>query len=102
MPYVGSVPQSGWTFTDPTQLFIIVLEFGSTGAAEISVFQRLVVENGRKPFRLAPCPTDIPLHASLLLPVPPPGPIGPVSTGDWETPEQAVKKSASANRAETQ
>jgi hypothetical protein len=50
------------------------LEFGSTGAEEMSVFHKLLLVKGTKPFRLAPCPTDMTLHARLLLPVPPPSP----------------------------
>src|SRR5271165_4682048 len=34
-------------------------ELESTAAAEISLFQRLSLGNGRKPLRLAPWPTDI-------------------------------------------
>src|SRR5215831_15259151 len=97
MPYVGSLPQSGCTFTDPTQFVIIEFEFGSTGAEEISVFQRLLLVNGTKPLRLAPCPVDIPLQARLLPPVP--GPFPPVAPPPvlfplpvcCETPEQEVR-----------
>ncbi len=38
-------------------------EFGSTGEAEISLFQRLSLPKGRKPLRLAPCPVLIALQA---------------------------------------
>jgi hypothetical protein len=50
---------------------MIAFEFGSTGADEISVFHRLLLVKGRKPFRLAPCPVDITLQERLLPPVPP-------------------------------
>jgi len=36
------------------------LEFASTGEAEISLFHKLSAGNGRKPFKLAPCPRDMP------------------------------------------
>src|SRR4029077_15396164 len=70
MPYVGSFPQSGCRFTDPTQLLMIEFEFGSTGAEEISEFHKLLLVNGTKPFRLEPCPVDITSHARLPQPVP--------------------------------
>src|SRR5208283_1570315 len=38
---------------------------GSTGALEISVFQRLSAGKGTKPFRLAPWPKLKPLHVPL-------------------------------------
>src|ERR1700745_1302737 len=97
MPYVGSLPQSGCTFTDPTQFVMIELEFGSTGAEEISVFKRLLLVKGTKPLRLAPCPVDIPLQARLPPPVPfplPPVPTPPLLVPPpvcFETPEQAVR-----------
>src|SRR5579862_4987203 len=100
MPYVGSVPQSGCTFTEPTQLLMIEFEFGSTAAEEISVFHRLLLANGTKPLRLAVCPDDITLQARLLLPVPPlfpPEPPDPLLLFVvFETPEQANRP---ANRA---
>jgi hypothetical protein len=46
-------------------------EFESTGEAEISSFQRLVLLNGRKPFRLAPWPVFMALQAVWLLPLEP-------------------------------
>ena len=114
MPYVGSLPQSGWTFTDPTQFVMMVLELGSTGADEISVFQRLLLVKGTNPFRLAVCPTDIPLQARLLPPVPPPVPSAAGATADRsstvtaagvrrsvEIPEQAVKQTTCANSNES-
>lgn len=42
---------------------MMAAEFGSTGAAEILVFHALSAGKGMKPFRLAPCPRLIPLHA---------------------------------------
>src|SRR5579871_317327 len=77
MPYVGSVPQSGCRFTEPTQFEMIELELGSTGAAEMSVFQRLLLENGTNPFRLAVWPVAITSHARLLPPAPPLPPLPP-------------------------
>jgi len=41
---------------------MMLAEFGSTGASEISVFQRLEPSNGTNPFRLVSCPTVIPLQ----------------------------------------
>ena len=42
---------------------MIAEEFASTGAVEISLFQRLSLGNGTNPCRLAPCPVDIWLQA---------------------------------------
>jgi hypothetical protein len=44
------------------------LEFGSTAAFDIFWFHALSAGNGRKPFKLAPCPRLIPLHALTGLP----------------------------------
>jgi hypothetical protein len=41
---------------------MILAEFGSTAAVEISVFHRLLAGNGTKPLRLAPWPKLIPLQ----------------------------------------
>jgi len=38
---------------------MMLVELESTGAEEMSLFQRLSEGNGRKPLRLAPWPTDI-------------------------------------------
>src|SRR3954454_2737916 len=81
---------------------MIALELAPTGAAEISVFQRLLPVNGTNPFRLAVAPFDIPLQARLLLPVPapvqPPVPLDPPEFGlTFDTPEQASRTA----RAET-
>src|SRR5579871_430092 len=101
MPYVGSVPQSGCRFTDPTQLLMIAAELGSTGAPEISVFQRLLPVKGTKPFNEAVCPTDMPLQERFPPPVPGPFPPGPpVFAAEWETPEQALRPSASKEIAD--
>lgn len=57
---------------------IMAAELASTEALEISVFQRLSLANGRNPFRLAPCPALMALHALLLgLPPPPEGLLPP-------------------------
>ena len=74
---MASVPKSGCTFTDPMKLLMMVAEFGSTGAVEMSVFQALLLLNGTNPPRLAPCPVVMTLQARLgfepsVLPVPPP------------------------------
>ena len=78
------------------------LEFESIGAEEISVFHKLLLEKGTKPFRLAVCPADIKLQARLLPPVPPlvPPPVPPVFAAEFDTPEQAVNNSARAKGAE--
>ena len=47
---------------------MIALEFGSTGAEEMSLFQRLSAGNGTNPFRLALCPRLIPLQALACVP----------------------------------
>lgn len=79
------------------------LEFESTGAAEISLFHKLLLVNGTKPFRLAVCPVDITLQARLLPPVPPVEPLfPPVFPAGCDTPAQAVKKSAKAKGAVTE
>src|SRR5437660_11682107 len=44
---------------------MMLSELGSTGAVETSVFHRLELGNGTKPFRLAPWPTLIPLQVPL-------------------------------------
>src|ERR1017187_1087610 len=44
---------------------MMLAEFESTGAAEISVFQRLLATNGTNPFRLVRRPTVIALQAPL-------------------------------------
>lgn len=84
---------------------MIELELGSTGAEEISVFHKLLLEKGTNPFRLAIWPVDITLQSRLVLPVPPlfppepPEPPDPLLLLDgFETPEQAVK---TANKAAT-
>ena len=77
---------------------MIEFELGSTGAEEMSVFRRLLLEKGRNPFRLAVWPVEITLHARLLLPVPPLFPPEPpelpdplLLLDDFETLEQAVR-----------
>lgn len=52
-------PKSGCRPTEPPMKLIIAAEFGSTGAEEISVFQRLSDGKGTNPLRLAPCPLDM-------------------------------------------
>ena len=64
-------------------------EFGSTGAAEMSVFQRLLPVKGRKPFRLAPAPVDITSQVRCPLPVPPPLPPEPPEPDPLEPPDVA-------------
>src|ERR1700756_3053475 len=52
-------------------------EFASTGALEMSVFQRLLPGNGRNPPRLALCPGTICWHEVDVVPVPPDPPEPP-------------------------
>jgi hypothetical protein len=60
----------------------------STGAVEMSVFQRLLLLNGRKPPRLAFCPNVICRQEVLEPPVPPPpDPPEPPGPPDSEPPE---------------
>src|SRR5271166_4231643 len=44
---------------------MMLAEFESTGALEISVFQRLLAAKGTNPLRLVSCPTVIPLQVPL-------------------------------------
>src|SRR5271169_122444 len=82
---------------------MIVLEFGSTGAEEMSVFHRLPLENGTNPPRLAVWPTVITLQARLPPPVPPAPPFPPepppVLPVVCDTPEQAIIERANTQRA---
>src|SRR5215475_8666560 len=80
---------------------MIELELGSTGAEEISAFQRLLLVNGTNPLRLAPCPVDITLQSRFPPPVPPPFPPPPLPPfpppppelfDELDTPEQAENK----------
>src|SRR5690348_13059206 len=51
-------------------------ELGSTALAEMSLFHALSAGKGSTPLRLAPAPTDIALHAEVLVePVEPPLPV---------------------------
>src|SRR3954462_8421983 len=60
-----TVPKSGCTrFVAPPQLLISVVEFGSTGCAEMSVFHGLSAGNTRRDPTVPPPP--------VLPPVPPP------------------------------
>jgi len=67
---------------------MITLEFGSTAAVEISVFQGLLLVKGRNPFRFAPCPVLIALQAELLFPpgAPEPFPEPLLPPEDWPEP----------------
>src|SRR5215470_2686648 len=55
-------PKSGCNVTVAPMKLIMLAEFGSTGAVEMSVFHKLEPGNGTNPFRLAPCPTLMPVH----------------------------------------
>src|ERR1700761_9023126 len=57
--------------------FRIADEFESTGSLATFLFQRLFAVNGKKPFRLPPCPVLIALHALGVVPPPPPPPPPP-------------------------
>lgn len=56
---------------------MIELEFESTGAVEMSVFQRLFAEKGRNPPRLALWPRTICWQEVVVPPVPPDPPLPP-------------------------
>lgn len=56
-------PKSGCSGTLAPMKLMMAAEFGSTGADEISLFQRLSDGNGTKPLRLASCPALITLQA---------------------------------------
>src|SRR5579863_9303230 len=56
---------------------MMLAELGSTGAAEMSVFQRLVLGNGTKPLRLDNWPVLIPAQVPA-----------------WAKPEQAASASS--------
>src|SRR5205809_5771257 len=58
-------PKSGCKVTVEPMKLMMLSEFGSTGAAEMSVFHRFELGNGTKPFRLAPWLTLIPLQVPL-------------------------------------
>src|SRR5438094_5751674 len=58
-------PKSGCRVTVEPIKLMMLSELGSTGAVEMSVFHRLELGNGTKPFRLAPWPTLIPLQVPL-------------------------------------
>src|SRR5882724_1068483 len=60
------VPKSGCSPTVVPMNPMIVFELPSTWAVEMSWFQALVLGNGRKPLRLAPCPTAMLLQAVVL------------------------------------
>jgi hypothetical protein len=47
----------------PPMKLMRAFELGSTAAVEIFWFQALLAGKGRKPLRLAPVPTLMPLHA---------------------------------------
>ena len=78
-PWYSPDPKSACIPTVGPMKLMMAAEFGSTGEAEISWFQRLSLAKGRKPFRLAPCPVLIaPQALWVLLPEPdPPEPLLP-------------------------
>ena len=59
--------EKSWCRCDPVKsdVDVIAVLFGSSGACEISVFHALVVGKGTKPFRLALSPVAIWLHAAV-------------------------------------
>ncbi|MBZ5546783.1 MAG: hypothetical protein LAO22_02305 [Acidobacteriia bacterium] len=62
---------------------MMVAEFGSTGADEMSVFHKLLLVNGTNPPKLALWPVDMTLQARFPPPEPPPLP------GEDVTPQPA-------------
>src|ERR1043166_6825631 len=82
------VPKSGCKPIVEPIVLMIVLEFVSTGEAEMSLFQRLSVANGTNPLRLAPAPRLMALQDGELPPVPPlPPPEPPDPPEPPEPPE---------------
>src|SRR5271157_864177 len=83
---------------------MILSEFGSTGAEEMLVFQRLLLVNGTKPLKLAVWPRAITLQARFPPPVPPPFPPPfpppPPPPEVLETPAQAIRKKATPTSTE--
>src|ERR1039458_6368036 len=64
-PWYRPEPKSGCSgVVDPMKL-MIAFEFGSSGALEMLVFQRLLVGKGMNPFKLAPCPRLIRLQGLI-------------------------------------
>src|SRR6267143_2942794 len=61
-PLYKPAPKSGCTEIPAPMKLMIAPEFGSTGAAEMFMFQALSAGDGTKPLRLAPWPRLIPLH----------------------------------------
>jgi hypothetical protein len=62
LPLYKPEPKSGCNPMPEPMKPISAAEFASTGAEEMSLFQRLSAGNGTNPFRLALCPSDIPLQ----------------------------------------
>src|SRR5690348_8339333 len=62
-PSICPAPKSGWSGTPFPIKLIMVVELTSAGIVEMSWFHKLSAGNGRKPFKLAPCPRLIPLQA---------------------------------------
>src|SRR5580700_10980715 len=61
-PLYRPEPKSGWRPMPEPMKLMIAAEFASTGAEEMSLFQRLSAGTGTNPFRLALCPRLIPLQ----------------------------------------
>src|ERR1700674_2613436 len=61
-PLYRPEPKSGCKPMPEPMKLMIAAEFASTGAEEMSLFQRLSAGNGTNPFRLALCPRLIPLQ----------------------------------------
>jgi len=83
---------------------IMASEFASTGAPEISVFHKLSVGNGRKPFKLAPWPALIAQEVfgvpePPLLPPPevPPFPVPPFPCVAVPPPQPEKARAQSSN-----
>src|SRR5581483_3764713 len=91
-------PKSACRPTLEPMKLIMALELGSTCAAEMPVFQGLLLLNGRNPFRLPPWPVLLTLQAPLLPPVPePPFPEFPPGDGRAASPPPQPERTSKNN-----
>src|SRR5579862_3809399 len=96
-------PKSGCNPILGPMKLMMAAELGSTEAVEMSWFHRLSAGKRRAPFRLAPAPTAMALHAPLLLPPDPPLLLPPVLPPPFcdcpedETPPQPANTKESSD-----
>src|SRR5215471_21586754 len=79
---------------------MIAPELESTGEAEISLFQRLSLGKGTKPFRFAPWPRPITLQSSDW-PPPPVPPLPPPPLSSVPEPPPQPHRASTAHRQTT-